>query len=348
MDIMKLLPESLPPLFSFQTSELGKLYCFTLRMKDWELLSKKHSEDLSDDEWVRAFISVSCNKEESLKDGEFKPDDSVLSDAEVAQLSQSELEDFAMKFADTAPFLKKYKDDDNQKKRDDESNTTYLRRIYNHHHSNLATSKLSKEIERSIAGSKSAFEALSQLKSLTSATKATDILSSSTLDRIAKLSEQENAIAKNWKPITSLSSQVPPSPQISAAQKSELHLEALKNLMLASNEVQADIRKDITNAIADSRNISRWNLIISGSVLMLTLAGLGLAYSTNQSSSEQMERFMEQMGENSTAVVKPLKALNSSVNTANENDGKLAKAIESLGAEVKSLREEQENQKALH
>ncbi len=207
MDPIKLLPENLPPLFYFETSELGKLCCFTLRVKDWERLHTKQSESLSDDEWVRAFISVSCNKEETLKDGQFKPDDSVLSDDEVAKLSQSELEDFAIKFADTAPFLEKYKDDEAQGQRAGESNAIYLRRIYNYHHS-----KLSKEIESSIAGSKSMSEALEQVKSLNIGTRATDILSENRLKNIEKLKSQENTIMKNWQPTTLPPSPLPPQP----------------------------------------------------------------------------------------------------------------------------------------
>jgi len=348
MDIMKLLPENLPPLFSFQTSELGKLYCFTLRAKDWEQLSKKHTEALSDDEWVRALISVSCNKEESLKDGQYKPDDGALSDDDVSRLDRNELEVFADNYTTNSQSLKEYSNDDKQKKADDESNVIYLRRIYNHHRSNLATTKLSKDIERSIAGSKSAFEALSQFKSLASATRATDILSASTLESIAKLRDQESAMMKNWQPHLSPPPNIPLSPQISAAKESALHLEDLKNLMLASNEVQAGIRKDITNAIADSRNVSRWNLIISGSVLILTLAGLWLTYSNAQSNGEQMDRFMKQMTENSSAVVKPMESLSSSVNTASEKNDRLAAAIESLGTEVQMLREEQKDQKTSH
>lgn len=341
---LKLLLKNQPPLFSFQTSELGTLCCFTLRVKDWEQLSGKQSESLSDEEWVRTFISVSCNKEESLKDGQFKPDGCLLSDDEVLRLKHSELEDFAMNFADKAPFLKEYTSDDKQKKSDDESYETYLRRIYNHHHSNLATTKLSKEIERSIAGSKSAFEALAQLKSLTSAARATDILSSSTLASIAKLREQEDAIIKNWQPITP-PPQISPSPQISAAQKLELHLEDLKNLMLKSNKVQEGLRKDITGAIADSQTKSVWNLFISVSVLILTLAGLWLTFWIAQSNSKQMDSFMERSSENSSAVVKPLEALSSSVDVSSEGNEKLTTAIESLGEEVQKLRKSQMNDK---
>lgn len=339
---IKLLPKDLPSLFSFQTSELGKLYCFPLRIKDEKRLHTKQSESLSDDEWVRVFISVSCNTEESLKDGQFKPDDNVLSDDDVAKLSQSELEEFSRQFADTALFLKKYKDDEDLKQRDDESNATYLRRIYNHHHSNLATSKLSKEIERSIAGSKLAFEALGQLKSLTSATRANDILSANTIKSIEKLKNQENAIMKNWQPIT-----LSPSPQISAAQKTVFHLESLKDLMLVANEVQAEMRKDITGAIADSRNVSRWNLFIGGSVLVLTLLGLWLGYSTTQSNNEQMNKFMDRLNDNSSVIAKPLEALSSSMGDASENNAKLIKVIESLDAEIKLLREERKKQTAL-
>jgi len=327
MDI-KLLAENLPPLFSFQTSELGTLCCFPLRVKDWERVHTKQLEGLSDDEWVRVFISSSCNKEESLKDGQYKPDDSVLSDEEVTQLSQSELEDFAMKFANRDSFLKKYKDDNAQKKRDDESNAAYLRRIYNHHQTNLATSKLGK----------SAFEALQQLNKLTGAAKATDILSASTLKSIAKLKEQERSLAKSWQPqLYSSPPKIPISPQISAAQETVIHLEDLKNLMVTSNEVQEGISKDITKAIADSKNVSRWNLIISGAVLLLTLVGLWLAFSTAQTSSEQMEKFIERMDKNSTAVVKPLESLSSSVKSSDEQNQKLTTAIETLGTEVRKL-----------
>jgi len=40
MGLIKLLPENLPPLFSFQTADLGALCCFTLRANIQEIARK--------------------------------------------------------------------------------------------------------------------------------------------------------------------------------------------------------------------------------------------------------------------------------------------------------------------
>jgi hypothetical protein len=349
MDI-KLLPVNLPPMFSFPTSALGKLFCFTLRVKDRSSLNEKGSESPGDSDWVKALISVSCNKERNLKEGKYKPDENDLSDDEVAQLTDEEIEEFSGLYVEKSSALSKFKSKNTQyEKSSGEANSSYLRRIYNAQNESLATSQLNKAMENSILGSKSAFSALSQFDKMTKAARATDILSGSTLASIAALRQKENEILKGFKTIDH--PQIPSAPAFahpplsSSAQETVEQLKNMTELIVDSNEVQERIQGDITKAIKQAKVTTIISAGISMAVLILTLCGLWLANSASKSDSKQMNAFMDRLDKNPAAIVKPLENLNDSSKASHADYQKLIGAIDSLNSEVRKLREGQTDKK---
>jgi len=323
--MLKLLPENLPPQFSFDTKELGVLFCFPLRVKDIEVLDNIRIPVKNEQAWVRALVSVACHSENSLKEGEFKPDEFDLAGEHVVKLSDKELEDFAEKYVDNNPHLwpeGSVKEERKPIPNEGENNINFLYR--------LDQERNAREVAK--------FEKMlgsDTISALRNTMGSASIFSNETMGKIAGLKSEQAKLFSNFDightrpPFPDI-----PKPMISSGDRTVRRLDALIQISKTSTEVQESLAVDIGNAIATSDKRAKLNILISWAILGLSVISLGWAIWNNYENNKQMRELIINFHHNSTAIEHTLTELVQSNKLSHEDAKLLTNAILSLDSKV--------------
>jgi hypothetical protein len=361
-----------PEKFSFETEALGMLHCFGLTLNATEKLSAEEVDALSDSAYMQMLVSLTCYQTAQLRDGKFRPSDLKLSEAQVSEIAENELEEFAGLYVENNPYLWRKEIEGSEDggiklvgdcnealhpKNEDESNVAYLRRLIGLWlKERLAFSgRLAGQAFKSVNKVNSALNAYNKL---TAAAKVTGILSGSTLAKIVSLRQKEEDILGRYNIGGDLSkpqslqqaTSIPvnrnltiPEFRPTDGEKTVDRLNDLIDLIIESNDVQERIASDIANATSKAEKDSRTSKYISIGIIVLTICSLGLTYWLSRADEELMDAFMDRLDRNSTAIVKPLESLNDSSKSSHKDNQNLMGAIESLNTEIRRLREVQSN-----
>jgi len=321
---------------------IGELCVFGINVKGQTELQEKIDASLkecSPSDFVRSFCLYVCFPKESLKDNKYKPDRPVLTDDDVNNLSEDDLEKIAGIYIEKNNYLFKkltFKKKTNEKgetvnygeykdieypREESESNTSYLYRL-----SILEGEKYKKQFE-------DMFKSVSGLSSFSS--KLTDSIKNTlTLgDSLSKAMESIRPINQTYiRPIEY------ESPSIDLAkitrENEERRLQPFNELserldqliessvqasefMIEANKIQTQIAAEIKTSGDVTERYSKKNILLSGIVIFLTVVGLLLTTYAVISGNSFNEKQQTKLQNSAESIVTALTGINK--NLAIEN-----------------------------
>ena len=359
VDILKLLNSE--PIGSFKSS-IGELCCFPLSIKDLSMLDQALPGGLKDsalEDFVRAFMQLVCFPEDSLKGDKFKPDKSVLKQADVQRLTASDLESFAQIYVENNPcFCNKqepklakdsegnavktsYESEVECPRADGESCVSYLHRLTvverskrMDHLKNISKSfgnfsgGLAESLRKNLSHGEELKRTLGQLRPELSELG----YSTGPKQPDYNLGEmQRNAEAIRRAPFDDLAERLD--------QLIDSSVE-YSRFVIESNQIQAQVADEIKKSGDVSSTYSKVNLWLSGVVIIITAFGLAItAYSINQGSKQSESTRVFSQGALQT-LSGDLRDLSDSIRRDN------AESRSALDEQLEALREENSDLKA--
>lgn len=340
---------------SFQTKSLGRLYVFSLTLKDQQRLHDelgKTIEDSNPREFIRALIKLVCHTKDKLVEGQFKPNEPSLDDEAIKTLTDNELEAFASLYIQQKEYLfrkwirKETKGKDgktvitdelgeiNLPKDNDETNVDYLHRL---------SSNSEKEWRRLVLGMTD-FSSKIQNKMLNTISLGTDLKNSLTnlssfRSHLTTTIEED---AKRLGESIRLREEERIKPFRELAERLDLIIDSstkAADFLVEMNATQFGIAKELKESSNTAARFSKKNILIGIIIIALTVISLVLGYysvrQTNQVTGGQNQKMIQGIEDMSSQ----LETLNRNTGSMMENMSKLIEQQSVLISEIGKARE---------
>ncbi len=338
-------------------SKIGNLAVFRSTLRDRINIEEELGTDfekIDTEKYIKTLIKFICHKEETLKDTD-KPKEVSLTKSEIEKLSNEDIEAIAKNYVNSNEYLfrerisdsKKTKEGDNIissklgdiefPKKENETYVDYLFRL------EIEQNKKIKQAFENSFGKISSFS-----KSIQDSIRATASLGESFKNSInaiqfPKISNIEPVIPKYLKvDVSSISKRISEMEQQPMRVVStgideliEINAKSLE-FLTETNRTQTLIANEIKASSITSSKLTRWNIVISIVVLLISLSALVISIRSNKQTDTNNSNYVK-------TIVNGIEKINKNTEDINKNTSQQRSEIMHLTSEIDSLKKENQN-----
>lgn len=350
------LPEEKP--YGCVHTAIGELFVFCIswggQSKLWKEVGKP-TEKCDPTDFLKLMVPYICFPKASLKEGQYKPANSVLTSADVSSLTKDDLDVIAKLYVENNEYLFKkmtFENRQNEKgqtvvyekcgeiecpRHENESCTQYLFRLSVKDHEKR--NKQLQEIVNSVSGFSSTLgESIKKTLALGDSLQRT----MESVRPLAELRSMESTLLKiDWAEIERKREErrLQPFKELSERLDQLIDTSAQAGgFMVEANKLQTQIAGEIKSAGDETTKLSKKNIKLSLVVIVLTVVGIAVAVYTilrsdNDSATQRIE-----IQKHVDLVTEKLTEINNSLGVA--NDQAVERVKRELGVSNESLRNE--------
>lgn len=338
-------------------SKIGNLAVFWSTLRDRINVEKELGTDfekIDSEKYIKTLIKFICHKEETLKNTD-KPKEVSLTESEIEKLSNEDIEAIAKNYINSSEYLfrKRISDSKKTKKGDNiissklgdiefprKENETYVDYLFR---LEIEQNKKIKQAFKNSFGEISSFSKSIQDSIRATATLGENVRNSINAIQFPKISNIESVIPKNSKvdlssiskPTSDMGQQPMRVVSTGIDELIEINAKSLE-FLTETNKTQTLIANEIKASSTTSSKLTRWNIVISIVVLLISLSALIISIRSNKQTDTNNSSYVK-------TIVNSIEKINKNTEDINKNTSQQRIEIVHFASEIDSLKKENQN-----
>lgn len=338
-------------------SKIGNLAVFWSTLRDRINVEKELGTDfekIDSEKYIKTLIKFICHKEETLKNTD-KPKEVSLTESEIEKLSNEDIEAIAKNYINSSEYLfrKRISDSKKTKKGDNiissklgdiefprKENETYVDYLFR---LEIEQNKKIKQAFKNSFGEISSFSKSIQDSIRATATLGENVRNSINAIQFPKISNIESVIPKNSKvdlssiskPTSDMGQQPMRVVSTGIDELIEINAKSLE-FLTETNKTQTLIANEIKASSTTSSKLTKWNIVISIVVLLISLSALIISIRSNKQTDTNNSSYVK-------TIVNSIEKINKNTEDINKNTSQQRIEIVHFASEIDSLKKENQN-----